>query len=154
MSDARWFEIDAAITAAVRHFEGAVGVFARLSGTHDAEDTYVLEMGFMHAMQSAQTSLEQALLRILDLCSEEAPTGPRWHADLIARAAHPVGNRVAILSAEAARAADETRQFRSIAAHAYDSFDQTRAFRAVDSAAMLVSLLPVEIAGFRQAIDP
>lgn len=108
----------------------------------------------MHAMQSARTSLEQALLRILDLCAEEAPTGPRWHADLVARAGRPVGERVAILSAEAARAADETRQFRSIAAHAHDSFDHSRATHAVESAALLVSLLPGEIACFRQALDP
>ena len=154
MSDARWFEIDTAITAAVRHFKGAIAIFGRLPATSHAEDLYALEMGFMHAMQSGQTSLEQALLRILDLCGEAAPTGPRWHADLIARAAYPIGERVAILSAEAARAANESRQFRSIAAHAYDGFDHTRAIRAVDSAALLVSLLPPEITNFRQAIDP
>lgn len=77
-------------------------------------DRYSFQMGFMHAMQSGHTSMEMALLRILDICGEEAPTGLRWHADLIARVTHAVGNRQAILGTEAAVAANETRQFRSI----------------------------------------
>ncbi|PPQ26530.1 ribonuclease toxin HepT-like protein [Rhodopila globiformis] len=154
MSDARWFEIDQAVAAAVRHFTGAKGLFDRLPGIVPDIDRYGFEMGFMHAMQSGQTSLETALLRILDLYGEAAPTGSRWHADLIARAAHPVGKRPAILGGDAARAADETRRFRSIAAHAYDAFDYAQATRAVESAALLASLLPSEIARFRQAIDP
>ena len=59
-----------------------------------------------------------------------------------------------ILAGEAARAADETRRFRSISAHAYDAFDHTQAARAVESAAQLAKLLPSEIARFRQATDP
>ncbi len=70
------------------------------------------------------------------------------------RASHPVGERPAILGGEAARAADETRRFRSIAAHAYDAFDHTRAIAAVESASLLVSLLPSDIARFRQITDP
>jgi hypothetical protein len=154
MNDARWFEIDLAVAAAVRHFTGANELFNRLPGIAPEIDRYGFEMGFMHAMQSGHTSLEAALLRILDLCGEAAPTGSRWHANLIARAAHPVGERPAILGADAARAADETRRFRSIAAHAYDAFDYTQATRVVEGAALLASLLPSEIARFRQAIDP
>lgn len=102
MSDARWFEID----AAVRHFQGAIALFARLPTATDEIDRYGLEMGFMHAMQSGHTSLETTLLRMLDLFGEEAPTGARWHADLIARAARKVGDRpalIALLPAEIAR---------------------------------------------------
>jgi hypothetical protein len=117
-------------------------------------DKYGFEMGFMHAMQSGQTSMEAALLRILALCGEEAPSGLRWHTDLINRAASALGERQAILGPDAARAAHETRQFRRIAAHAYDSFERTRAVTAVESAALLIELLPAEIARFRQAIDP
>ena len=154
MSDARWFEIDSAVAAATRHFQGAAELFARLPAILDAMDLYGLEMGFMHAMQSGHTLMEAALLRILDLCGEEAPTGARWHADLIARTSHPVGSRPAILGTETARAANDTRQFRALAAHAYDNFDRTRATIAVDSATRLIALLPEEIARFRQAIDP
>ena len=42
MSDARWFEIDTAITAAVRHFKGAIAIFGRLPATPHAEDLYAL----------------------------------------------------------------------------------------------------------------
>ena len=106
MSDARWFEIDAAVDAAVRHFQGAIALFARLPTATDEIGRYGLEMGFMHAMQSGHTSLETTLLRLLDLFGEEAPTGARWHADLIARAARNVGDRpalIALLPAEIAR---------------------------------------------------
>jgi hypothetical protein len=154
MSDARWFEIESAVDAAVRHFAGAKDLFQKLPNLHNPTDRYGFEMGFMHAMQSGQTALEMALLYIFDLCGEEAPTGSRWHADLIARAAHPVGKRMAILDEEVARAANETRRFRSIAAHPDDAFDHEQATRALASATLLVSLLPSEIARFRGEIDP
>jgi hypothetical protein len=53
-----------------------VEIFTRLGSIDQEDDKYGFEMGFMHAMQSGQTSMEAALLRILDLCGEEAPTGP------------------------------------------------------------------------------
>ena len=56
--------------------------------------------------------------------------------------------------AEAAAAAEETRRFRSVAAHAYDTFDESRAAKAVEAADRLVSVLRSEIARFRQVIDP
>ena len=75
MSDARWFEIDAAVAAAIRHFAGACAIYAKIPTTAADEDRYLVEMAFMHAMLAGQTSLETALLRILDLSGEEAPTG-------------------------------------------------------------------------------
>ena len=84
MNDARWFEIDLAVAAAVRHFTGAKELFNRLPGIAHEIDLYGVEKGFMHAMQPGQMSLEAAQLRILDLCGEAAPTSSRWHADLIA----------------------------------------------------------------------
>ena len=151
MSDARWAEVEDAAASAVRHFSGAVSIYPRLT---TAEDRYVSEMAFLHAMLAGQTSLEAALLRILGLLAEEAPTGARWHADLIARATRRLGERPPILTGEAAAAAEETRRFRSVAAHAYDNFDEARAAKAMESAACLASLLALEIARFRQAVDP
>ncbi len=52
MSDARWFEIDTAIASAVRHFAGAALIFAKLMAEQVAEEKYVAEIGFMHAMQA------------------------------------------------------------------------------------------------------
>jgi hypothetical protein len=151
MSDARWAEVEDAAASAVRHFSGAVSIYPRLT---TAEDRYVAEMAFLHAMLAGQASLEAALLRILGLLAEEAPTGARWHADLIARATRRLGERPPILTGEAAAAAEETRRFRSVAAHAYDNFDEARAAKAMESAACLASLLALEIARFRQAVDP
>jgi hypothetical protein len=154
VSDARWFEIDTATAASVRNFTWAGAFFAKIAAANAPDDRILVEMAFMHAMQSGHTSLEVALLRILDLCEEAAPTGSTWHADLIRRAAIPINGRPAILDGAAARAADVTRRFRNVAAHAYDSFDYTRAIEAVDAAAALASLLPAEIARLRQVIDP
>ena len=154
MSDARWFEIERAVVASSKHFMGAVSIYRRLSAPQTPDEQYIAEMAFMHAMQAGQTSLETALLRILDLCGEEAPIGARWHADLIARVGSAVGNRPVILDEAAQRAADMTRRFRGVAAHAYDAFDHTLAAGAVESAALLVALLPAAIAGFRKAFDP
>jgi hypothetical protein len=151
MSDTRWLEIDDAAASAVRHFSGAGSIFPGLA---TAEDRYVAEMAFLHAMLAGHTSLESALLRILELLGEQAPTGPRWHADLIARATRPLDDRPAILTGDAADAAEETRRFRGVAAHAYDNFDEARAARAVEAAARLAAGLTTEIARFRQAIDP
>ncbi len=154
MSDARWFEIDRAIAAAVKHFAGAVVIYGKDPAVLADEDRYVVDMAFMHAMQAGHTSLENALLRILELCGEEPPSGASWHADLVRRIAAQVGDRPAVLTGEAARAADATRRFRSIATHAYDTFDYTQAAATVASARRLCEILPAEIARFRETYDP
>jgi hypothetical protein len=151
MSDARWSDIDQAVASSVRHFSGAVSIFPQLA---TASDRYLVEMALLPAMLAGQTSLESALLRILELLDEAAPTRARRRADPIVRANRPLGERPAILTGEAASAAEETRRFRNIAAHAYDNFDESRAAIAVDNACVLASMLPFEIARFRQAIDP
>jgi hypothetical protein len=88
------------------------------------------------------------------LCGESAPTGSSWHADLIRRAASAIGKRPAIFAAATADAADSARRFRSVAAHAYDTFDHTQAAKAVASATLPGSLLPSEIGRFREVMDP
>jgi hypothetical protein len=154
MSDGRWFEIDTAIAAAVRNFTLAGSFYAKIPAAAAFEDRILVEMAFMHAMQSGHTSLEVALVHILELWGEAPPTGATWHADLIRRAAAAFSDRPAILASAVARAADLTRRFRNIAAHAYDTFDYTEATEAVASAATLAALLPAEITRFRQAVDP
>ena len=154
MSDARWFEVDAAVTAAVRHFSGAAVIYEKASEARADADRYLVEMAFMHAMQAGHTSLENALLRILAMYGEDPPSGGSWHAELIRRAGSAVGARVAILQGEAVRAADATRRFRSVAAHAYDDYDHGQAIIAVRNAALLADILPAEIARFRAAMDP
>ena len=154
MSDARWLEIDAAVASAVHHFSGACTIYGRLPHPSDDNDAYMAEMAFMHAMQAGHTSLESALLRILNLFAEEPPTGSHRHADLIRRAVRPVGDRPAILTGAVGDAADETRQFRNVAARAYDNFKAERAREAVAVAGLLAKELAPSIAAFRALVDP
>lgn len=154
MSDARWLEIDGAIESAVRHFQSAAAIYRTSRDGRQDLDLYVIEMGFMHAMQSGHASLENALLRILALFGEEPPSGPNWRADLIGRIGKAVGNRPAVLTVELVKAANETRQFRHVAIRAYDNFDWDRASRAVDCATELADHLTEAITRFRRANDP
>jgi hypothetical protein len=113
-------------------------------------------MAFMHAMQAGHTSVEGALLRILDLIGEERPTGEHWHQDLITRVCRAVEGpnaRPPILSGNACAAIDETRRFRNLAIRGYDSFDAEKARRTVAAARTIVDRLTDEIATFRTAID-
>ena len=154
MSDARWFEIDSDIQSAVLHFRQAVALFE--AGGFNVPDLsgYRARMAFLHAMQSGHTSLEGALIRILEMLGEERPGGERWHADLIARASNPRPPvRPAILRADVAKAADETRRFRSVATRAYDSFEPDQSGRAIGAARTLSQILPDSIVAFRMALD-
>jgi hypothetical protein len=114
---------------------------------------YTAQMAFMHAMQSGHTSLENALTRILRLVGEALPTGESWHADLIQRVAVALTSRPAILAADLAEAADETRRFRNRAVRSYDNFESDRAIPAIRAAARLAAGLSAAIAAFRQVID-
>ncbi len=155
MSDARWFEVQADIEAAIRHFRQSVELYRK--GGFDAPglDGYQAEMALMHALQSAHTSPEGALLRILEILGEERPGGENWHADLITRVAAILpGRRPAIVSAQTAKAATETRRFGHRAAHNYDSFRVQEVSRTIEAAATLANGLQAEILTFRRVIDP
>lgn len=113
MSDGRWFEVDSDVETAVRHFRQSVALYRE--GGFDALglEGYRATMALMHALQSAHTSFESALLRILDMLGEERPFGDNWHSDLIKRVGASLpGTRPAILGARLARAADETKCWR------------------------------------------
>src|SRR5271165_505198 len=88
-------------------------------------------MAFMHAVPAGHTSLEKALLRILQIQREEAPRGSQWHTDLIQRAGRATDSRPAILPAALVRAVDRTRKFRHVAVRGYDTFDPDDAEPAV-----------------------
>jgi hypothetical protein len=153
VSDARWIEIEKATASSVENFAKGVE-FARHPG-FQADDLIgsALRMGFMHAIQAGHTSLENALLRMLDLLDEARPSGESWHADLISRVARAVADRPAILPPALAESADETRRFRNRAARAYDNFDPKRIPPTIGAAEQLARHLSVAIAVFRQAID-
>jgi hypothetical protein len=155
MSDARWFEVQADIEAAIRHFSQSIELYRR--GGFDAPglDGYQAEMALMHALQSAHTSLEGGFLRILEMLGEERPVGENRHADLITRVAAALpGMRPAIIGTQIAEAAAETRRFRHRATHNYDGFRVQEVSRTIDAAATLASGLQADIVAFRNIIDP
>ncbi len=154
MNAGRWFEVDEDVAAAVEHFGRSTELYA--AGEFDAKDLsgYRARMALMHAMQSGHTSLEQALVRILGLLGEEAPAGSDWHADLIRRVSRGLPGRPAILPAELAKAAGETRRFRHVAMRSYGTFDLALSGPAVSAARVLADGMPAAIAAFKTAIDP
>jgi HepT-like protein len=155
VSDGRWFDVDADIRAAVEHFERSVELDRE--GGFDAPGLagYKAEMALMHSLQSGDTSLEGALVRILKMVGEEPPVGETWHADLIRRVAAAIpGARPAILSQAVAQAADETRRFRHIAIHNYDNFRYDVAGPTIRAAKLLAGRLTEEISAFKATIDP
>jgi ribonuclease HepT-like protein len=154
MSDTDWIEIDRAVGSSIGNFERGLQFAGHPAFRADDVIGAALRMGFMHAIQAGHTSLENALLRILDLIGETRPRGEAWHADLVSRAAQAVAGRPAILSPGLASSVDETRRFRNRATRAYDNFDVGRIGPTIDAARDLVQNLAAAIAGFRQAIDP
>lgn len=158
MTDARWTEVEDDLASACRHFGNAARLFDR--GGFDDDDLagYMADMALQHAMQSAHTSLEGALLRILEILGEERPIGEKWHADLVKRVARPLDIaglvRPAVLTAEVARDVDETRRFRHRAAHNYDDFRPEQAAPAIEAARRLAVSLQPCVARFKAGIDP
>jgi hypothetical protein len=154
VSDTDWIEIDRAIASAVSNFDRGVEFARHPDFRGDDVIGAALRMGFMHAIQGGHTSLENALLRILDLIEETRPRGEAWHADLISRAAQTVARRPAILPPDLAAFADETRRFRNRATRAYDNFEPDRIMPTLAAAEAIARNLPEAIARFRQVIDP
>jgi hypothetical protein len=154
VSDERWSDIEVDSIAAADHFSRAVQIY-RQAGLHDGSmDGYVRRMAFMHAMLAGHTSLEKALLRILKIQGEEAPSGGQWHADPIQRAGRTTDNRPAILPAAMVLAADRTRKFRHVAVRAYDTFDPDDAEPAVRAAEKVAAGFTAAIAAYRRTVDP
>jgi hypothetical protein len=154
MSDTDWIETDRAIASAVGNFQRGIEFSRHPAFRTDDVVGAALRLGFMQAIQGGHTSLENALLRILDLIEEARPRGDAWHADLIGRVTQAVGHRPAILPPGLAAPADETRRFRNRATRADDNFDPDWIAPTVAAADDLVRNLPEAIARFRAAIDP
>lgn len=156
MTDARWMDIVADFAAAAEHFEN--GCILYEAGGFDAPgiDGYRSRMALMHAMQSAYTSAEAGMLRLLRLLMEEAPQGEDWHFKLIERLRRGTDgdrSRPAVFPDEVAVDLHEARSFRHRVAHGYDDFRAERARPSIDAARRLAIALPTAIARFRKQID-
>lgn len=158
MTDARWIEVEDDLDSACRHFGNAAWLADDGGFDEDGIAGYRARMALLHAMQSAHTSLEAALRRILDILSEEPPAGGNSHADLVKRVSRaiptPGHSRPAILPPDVARDVDESRRFRHRATHDYDNFDPTLAGPSIEAARRLAASLKPCIAAFKDRIDP
>jgi hypothetical protein len=168
MTDARWVEVEDDIRAACRHIRMAARLYDA-GGFGDPEvededlpeedlDAYRARMALQHAMQSAHTSLEGGLKRILEILGEEVPSGQHSHADLVKRVSRPLAlpglERDAILAPEIVRDVNESRRFRHRAMHDYDNFEPDRATLSIDAARRLHAALLPCIEAFRNSVDP
>jgi hypothetical protein len=153
VTDERWLEVERDILSATRHFAAAVRLSSDPALKHDDWDGYKTRMSRLHAMQAGHTSLETALLRVLDMRGEQRPTGDSWHLDLIRRVSAPATGRPAILTEATARAADQTRRFRHVAVRTYDQFEPDEATGAIRAADRLAASLTDEFIQFKQATE-
>ena len=157
MKDARWTDVMTAAASCARHLRRAstwfeTGRFHVDGSDDDGHDA----MAVMHAAQSGYTSLETAILRVMQILDEEPPSGPDWHAQLIARASYPLhGRRGAIISPEMERSARKLRGFRHWAMHGYDiPFHAEDAADAIQAGRSLAGLVEPTFESFARAIDP
>lgn len=151
--DARWIDVRQDCETAARHFLSGARVFR--TGGLTGPDSLDRVMTLLHYMQSGHTSLESALVRILQILNEAAPTGSDWHARLITRCATAIpGSRGAILPLDLAADAHETRGFRHLAMHSYDmTFDPEKGARAIEAGLRLAETFPGRIEVFAREID-
>ena len=157
MNDARWLDIEADIVAAKEHFTNACALYNAGGFDGAGLDGYRARMALMHAMQSAHTSAEAGLLRLLRLLGEEPPQGEDWHYRLIERLrriATGSYQRPAVLPDAVANDLHETRSFRHRVSHGYGDFDVRRAWPSLEAADRLSRSLPEAIEQFRHTIDP
>ena len=157
MSDARWIDIDEDVAAASNHFASAVALHAEGGFDERGLAGYRNGMALMHALQSAHTSAEMALSRLLAMLGEERPAGADWHQKLISRAAKSLDgerSRPAILTPEVAADLDETRRFRNRATRSYGGFDAGRIGPTIEAAERLTRMFARDLASFRTEVDP
>lgn len=155
MRDDRWIEVENDFGLAAKHFTEAARLFERGHSSEAETDGYLLQMGFMHAMQAGHSSMESGFLRILAIVGEVPPAGESWHADLIKRLAIPLpGKRPALLTADLVKHADETRKFRHVAMKTYDDFDWLAAKRPVASGKALAAGISAALLAFKAILDP
>lgn len=151
--DARWIDVRQDAEAAARHFLSGARVFR--AGGLTGQDSLDGVMTLLHYMQSAHTSLESALVRVLQVLDEAPPTGADWHARLITRCATAIpGSRGAILPRSLAADAQETRAFRHLAMHGYDvTFDPFKGASAIEAGLRLAEAFPARIEAFSREVD-
>ncbi len=76
LSGARRAEVDDAVASAVRHFRAAIAIYKTPREGKGDRDADLIEMGFMHAMQSGHSSMESALVPFWGCSAKTHPMVP------------------------------------------------------------------------------
>lgn len=156
--DAKWISIKQDFASAAYHSRLACELYAspQFDAASTSEDiqTKAFLMAFLHAMQSAYTSLENGLLRILIVFEESRPMGGFWQKDLLSRAAKHVGDRPPILDDISHKQADELRRFRNLVMTGYSDLDLKHAVPAVTAAYHMNQNLVKLLSQFIELVDP
>lgn len=159
MTDARWDDVFAHAKDAAGYFDGAV----RLWGMIDvaSEDRFARlrdEMALMHFMQCGHTSVEAALVSILEILDEQPPAkNDTWHVDLLNRIGREMSGqhaRPAIVGADMLADLQETRRFRHMATRSYGRFDIARAEPSMAAARRVGEDLERLLRDFQVRMDP
>jgi len=150
-----WHVVIRDIDSAELHFSHAVQLFDRLKAASKADEVYIAEMAFQHAMQSGYTSVEAAIKRIFHTAGEPLPVGPSTHKELLRDAFEAYEDRPAIFTApDVKRNLQVLRGFRHVAAHAYDDFEPDLAAPAALAALSIKGKLKSQILEFIGKFDP
>jgi len=156
--DARWILIKQDFSSAAHHFKLACELYESpefdAASTSEDIQTKAYLMAFLHAMQSAYTSLENGLLRILIVFDEARPTGGFCQKDLLSRARIQAGHRPPIFDETAHKHADELRRFRNLVMTGYSDLDLKHAVPAVTAAYHMSQNLVKLLSQFIELVDP
>jgi hypothetical protein len=153
MNAALWTDLLADVGAAEQHFLAAQRILDHGELLNESFAGYDARMAFMHAMQSGHTSVETGLRRLLSVLGEPMPSGGDWHADLISRLGRPIdGGRSAVFSEDLTLALQETRRFRHVAMHSYDTFKLPLAVLAAQAGQKVARELRPALERFRVAL--
>jgi hypothetical protein len=158
MSDARWTDVDKDLDYALMHLGMAIRLFEAAGFDAPGLDGYRNSSAFMHAMGAGYTSVENALLRVLDILGETPPSGEAWHKDLIDRLSRPMTGenaRPAFFDAEMRRDLLECLRMRHRVRHSeYDEFIPSKAEPSIEAVRRVLPRIKDVAARFKKQIDP
>lgn len=147
-----WSDVSRDLSVALREAALAAAKAARLDSFPD-EVRNSVELAIGKHLHDAYTAAEAAIERLIVLVDGGTPQGPRYHRDLLDRAADPIqGLRGPIIGRAAHEGLVPLLAFRHVFRHAYGGFDWLRAAPNVAIAAKAVSLLAADLRTFAEAM--
>ncbi|TCZ52913.1 ribonuclease toxin HepT-like protein [Roseicella aquatilis] len=156
--DSRWVLLQADIADAVENLaDGAALYREELPEPSTRASLRRREKAFQKFLQDGYSSVERALIRVLELFDGTPPQGRSWHSDLLRLAVAwqaPAGASGPVRPPFAPALLADLRlllQFRHVAMHGYSEFDLSLARPAAEAAARVAAALPAAAEEFGRA---